>query len=89
MTPDEVLRLPNEEMLVIIRGHNVLKLEKLDYTELPMAKEIQRISIMDYCPAPIPMRSPETPSQPETPPITQPKRKHRSLYSSAQPPEGF
>lgn len=89
LTPDEVLRLPNEEMLVIIRGHNVLKLEKLDYTELPMAKEIQRISIMDYCPAPIPMRPPETPSQPETPPITQPKRKHRSLYSSAQPPEGF
>ena len=48
LTPDEVLRLPNEEMLVIIRGHNILKLNKLDYTRLPMAKEIIRTSIMDY-----------------------------------------
>jgi len=31
LTPDEVLRIPNEELLVIIRGHNVLKLKKFDY----------------------------------------------------------
>ena len=42
LTPDEVLRLPNEELLVVIRGHNLLKLQKVDYTELPMAKEIVR-----------------------------------------------
>lgn len=33
LTPDEVLRLPNQELLVVIRGHNLLKLEKVDYTE--------------------------------------------------------
>ena len=31
LTPDEVLRLPNTQMLCIIRGCNVLKLDKLDY----------------------------------------------------------
>lgn len=31
LTPDEVLRIPNEELLVVIRGHNVLKLKKFDY----------------------------------------------------------
>ena len=36
LTPDEVLRLPNQELLVVIRGHNLLKLEKVDYTELPI-----------------------------------------------------
>ena len=44
LTPDEVLRLPNEELLVIIRGHNVLKLNKLDYTRLPMAAQIEKRS---------------------------------------------
>lgn len=52
LTPDEVLRIPNDELLVVIRGHNVLKLRKLDYEKLPMAKQIVRTSIMDYSPAP-------------------------------------
>ena len=30
LTPDEVLRLPNDELLVVIRGHNILRLKKLD-----------------------------------------------------------
>ena len=88
LTPDEVLRLPNEEMLVIIRGHNLLKLNKLDYTQLPMSKEIVRTSIMDYTPAggfasdpqPEPVQPPE-----DKPPV----RKRRNLYSSAQPPSEF
>lgn len=50
LTPDEVLRLPNEELLCIVRGHNILKLNKLDYTKHPMSKQINRVSIMDYHP---------------------------------------
>lgn len=88
LTPDEVLRLPNEEMLVIIRGHNLLKLNKLDYTQLPMSKEIVRTSIMDYTPAgdfaPGPQSEPVQPPE-EKPPV----RKRRNLYSSAQPPTEF
>ena len=50
LTPDEVLRLPNTELLCVIRGCNILKLEKLDYTRHPMSREMVRTSIMDYRP---------------------------------------
>lgn len=50
LTPDEVLRLPNEELLCMIRGCNILRLRKLDYTKHPMSKQIVKTSIMDYRP---------------------------------------
>lgn len=50
LTPDEVLRLPNNQMLCIVRGCNVLILEKMDYTKHPYSKQIVRSSIMDYEP---------------------------------------
>jgi type IV secretion system protein VirD4 len=50
LTPDEVLRLPPKEMLVIIRGQNILKLTKFDYTKHPMSKEMVPVSIYDYNP---------------------------------------
>ena len=50
LTPDEVLRLPHDEMLVIIRGQNILKLTKFDYTRHPMSREMVRVSIADYHP---------------------------------------
>lgn len=50
LTPDEVLRLPHNEMLVIIRGQNILKLTKFDYTKHPMAKELVPVSILNYSP---------------------------------------
>ena len=50
LTPDEVLRLPPKEMLVIIRGQNILKLNKFDYTKHPMSKELVPVSIYDYSP---------------------------------------
>lgn len=88
LTPDEVLRLPNEEMLCIIRGHNVLKLDKLDYTKHPMSKKIVRKSIMDYNPAPPVAQSHNTEPVQEEPPKKKSSRK-RNLYSTAQPPTGF
>ena len=88
LTPDEVLRLPNEEMLCIIRGHNVLKLDKLDYTKHPMSKKIIRKSIMDYNPAPPVTQSYKTEPVQEEPQKKKPTRK-RNLYSSAQPPTEF
>lgn len=88
LTPDEVLRLPNEELLCIIRGHNILKLNKLDFTKHPMAKQIIKASVYDYKPTadtmiPEPIRSDIEPTPPK-------KAAHRkSLYSSAQPPSEF
>lgn len=34
LTPDEVLRLPHDDMLVALRGQKILRLKKLDYTRL-------------------------------------------------------
>ena len=35
LTPDEVLRLPNDELLIILRGQKVLRAKKFDFTEHP------------------------------------------------------
>ena len=50
LTPDEILRFPNDELLIIIRGENVLRAKKFDYTKHPYAKELFRSSIFDYNP---------------------------------------
>lgn len=90
LTSDEVLRLPNSEMLVVIRGCNVLKLEKLDYTRHWMAKQIERHSISEYTPrSAAPVFNTDfvsSPSSAEKP--TESARKKR-LYSSAKPPTEF
>ena len=90
LTPDEVLRLPNQELLVVIRGHNLLKLEKVDYTELPMGKEIVRSSVLEYRPEQLPDTPPERAaiSQVAESPPGKPRRKAH-LYSVSKPPEEF
>ena len=49
LTPDEVL--PNDELLIIIRGQKVLRAKKFDFTEHPYAKECVKAHIRDYKPA--------------------------------------
>ena len=88
LTPDEVLRLPNEEMLCIIRGCNVLKLNKLDFTKHPMSKQIEKSSVYDYTPATVftePIRAEFTEAQKSEKKTT----KKKNLYSSANPPTEF
>lgn len=48
LTQDEVLRFPNEELLVFTRGQNALRLYKLDYTKYPMSKRMKDVNIYDY-----------------------------------------
>lgn len=48
LNKDEVLRLEPMEELVILRGYNLLKLRKWDYTNHPMSKEIRPVSVFDY-----------------------------------------
>lgn len=91
LTPDEVLRLPNEEMLVVIRGCNLLKLSKLDFTKHPMSKQIVRASIMDYRPSvtmPVFTQQIQDESDRSQESEKKPARK-KSLYSSAKPPTEF
>ena len=94
LTPDEVLRLPHKEMLVIIRGQNILKLTKFDYTRHPMSKELVPVSIMYYVPAfeyrPMqpyksPVKEPERKEEPKKP--TQPRKPKKE--NKTAPPEDF
>ena len=88
LTPDEVLRLPNEEMLCIIRGCNVLKLNKLDFTKHPMSKQIEKTSVYSYTPATVYTEPISSESTAESTTEKKPARK-KNLYSSANPPTEF
>lgn len=88
LTPDEVLRLPNEEMLCIIRGCNMLKLNKLDFTKHPLAKQIVKSSILDYQPTGFASAELHAPPIPEMEPMKKTNRR-KNLYSSAIPPSEF
>ena len=50
LTPDEVLRLPNSNALVIIRGQKVLKVDKFDYSKHPHKDKFIYQNIRDHVP---------------------------------------
>ena len=50
LTPDEVLRLPIDEALVIIRGKKILKVDKLDYSEHPDYPRLRSCKASAYIP---------------------------------------
>lgn len=50
LLPDEVLRFPIDQMLLIIRGQKVLKLRKMDYTEHPDAKHLKLEKTNEHIP---------------------------------------
>lgn len=81
LTPDEVLRLPIGELLCVIRGYNILKLNKWDYTNNPLSSQIEKTSILDYSPMDISEEEPVV--QDEKP------KKKKPLYGSAKPPTEF
>lgn len=100
LTPDEVLRIPNDELLVIIRGQKVLRAKKFDFTEHPYAKDCRKASILDFvpsnqvpeakvtvvdAPAPSPESSPPASNAPEQK-KTKPVQEHTSKPKQ-KPPE--
>lgn len=93
LTPDEVLRLPNEELLCIIRGCNILKLNKMDYTKHPLSRLIRKTSVFDYNPRASPktekIETAPVPSPETIPEEVKPKTTKKKLYSSATPPSDF
>ena len=84
LTPDEVLRIPNEQLLCIVRGCNVLMLNKLDYTRHPYSKMIREVSVYDYRPE---ISEPFSIEE-EIIEEEKPKKKKR-IYGSASPPSDF
>lgn len=61
LTPDEVLRLPVDEALVILRGHKVLKVHKMDYSLHPAYKHLRECKASAHIPE-WQTAVPETPS---------------------------
>jgi len=66
LTPDEVLRLPINQALVIIRGQKVLKVDKFDYTLHPESHKLKPAKASEYTPAwqQKPAAKPNAPRQP-------------------------
>jgi len=50
LTPDEVLRLPRDEALIIFRGQQVLKVKKFDFTKHPESRRLRDCNARDYTP---------------------------------------
>ena len=50
LTPDEVLRLPLDEALIILRGQKVLKVGKYDYTLHPESRKLKESRVSDHIP---------------------------------------
>ena len=50
LTPDEVLRLPLDEALIILRGQKVLKVGKYDYTLHPESRKLKESRSSDHIP---------------------------------------
>ena len=51
LTPDEVLRLPIEEALVIVRGKKVLRVRKMDYSQHPAYRKLRNCKASAHVPA--------------------------------------
>lgn len=50
LTPDEVLRLPITDALIILRGQKVLKVQKFDYTKHPESKKLRPVKASAHIP---------------------------------------
>ena len=51
LNADEILRLPSNKLLVLIRGNNPLLLDKVIYKEHPVAKKLRDSPISEYKPS--------------------------------------
>lgn len=50
LLPDEILRYPLDQGILIIRGHNVLRFKKIDYTEHADAGKLKMEKVVDHIP---------------------------------------
>lgn len=48
MNPDEIMQMPNEYQIILLRGQKPFLCKKFDYSELSLAKEMEEIEIKKY-----------------------------------------
>lgn len=86
LTPDEVLRLPLDEELIILRGQKVLKAQKFDYTLHPESKQLQKRKASGHIPKWREQQVDEIDYTPSIPKSRRPVRKNK--VSTDFPPSG-
>ena len=99
LTPDEILRFPNDELLIILRGENVLRAKKFDYTGHPYAKRLVPSSIFEYNPnreviqapqtEPVERLNPQTETENSALSQTGKKASQSKLFAASKPPDEF
>ena len=50
LNKDEILRMEATKLLAILRGNKPLLLDKMRYTEHPLAKRLKECSVLEYNP---------------------------------------
>ena len=88
LTPDEVLRLPITQALVIIRGQKALKVEKMDYSKHPESSKLRDCKASAHIPE---WRELEEQAQPKPaaapPPAPKPKESARKKPAAKRKPK--
>ena len=96
MTPDEVLRLPIDEALIIVRGKKALRVDKYDYSKHPEYRKLRSCKASAYTPEwrTLEMEQPVSTSEsiPVPPKPKKPKKERKPKSNpvekkSEQPPE--
>ncbi|MCB5873918.1 type IV secretory system conjugative DNA transfer family protein [Blautia producta] len=77
LTPDEVLRLPLDEELIILRGQKVLKAQKFDYILHPESKKLVKRRASEHIPAWREQRADEIDYTPSVPKAKRPVKKKK------------
>ena len=50
LNPDEIMRMDNDEQIVMIRGQKPFKCKKLRYWEYRLGKDVEKTTVEDYTP---------------------------------------
>ena len=82
LTPDEVLRLPLDQALIILRGQKVLKVEKYDYTLHPESSRLKPCRASEHTPA---WRQRPQEEEPDFSGLTRPETAPRKPKSGKRP----
>jgi type IV secretion system protein VirD4 len=86
LTMDEVLRLPIDKALVIIRGQKVLKVDKFDYSNHPESKKLISCKASEYIPN---WKPSDTIEEIDYSPFAKPSEKNKNKKDTPpKPPSG-
>lgn len=89
LTPDEVLRLPLEKALIIIRGHKLLQVDKYDYSLHPEAKLLRSCKASTHVPNwRLEQESSPPPTAAPPPKSMKPKERKEKPPTQAAPKKG-